>query len=183
MTLSLYLPDVRWTHISCLNWSLDFFSPQNYLICLFYAQSTYVSTLAGPYKHCHRKYVITTTQFGQNPCVWCLPVIKNVNQTLWIIGQYFVKTTPPKQSHSEIKKNILRILMDGWIIERQMVLSSIVTFSAPCITCDLGTNDSFIKLSNLLDSWLTPPPPDTRSHIPPSPFNPGFPISGFQLSL
>ena len=172
LTPSIYLPDVRWTHISCLNWSLDFFAPQNYLMCLFYAQSTYVSTLAGHYKHCHWgwKYVITTTQFGQNPCVWCLPVIKNVNQTLWIIGQYFVKTTPPKQTHSEMK-SILRILMDGWIIERQMVPSSIVTFSAPCITCDLGANDSFIKLSKLLDSW--PPSRQTRTPDPihpPSPF-------------
>ena len=146
-------------------------------MCLFYAQSTYVSTLAGRYKHCHWgwKYVITTTQFGQNPCVWCLPVIKNVNQTLWIIGQYFFKTTRSKQWNV----NFLRIMMDRWIIERQMVLSSIVTFSAPCITCDLGASDSFIKLSKLLDSW---PPGHLIPSTPPHPFNP-FPISRLQLSL
>ena len=44
-------------------------------------------------------------------------------------------------------KQNLRMMVD----ERPMVLSSLVTFSAPCDPSDLGANDSFIKLSKLLD--------------------------------
>ena len=63
-------------------------------------------------KHCHWgwKYVITTTQFGQNPSM-CL-TLKNVNQTLWIIGQYF-DSRHTKQAHYEMKQN-LRMMKGRW---------------------------------------------------------------------